>query len=198
MALQADQDSRARLLEAAVSAFGQQGFHATTTRDIATAAGMSPAALYVHHRSKEELLFLISHEGHLASLEIIRTAKASSTRPTEQLRAVMHSFTAWHAQKHTLARVVNYELGALDPEHLAQIQELRRTMETEIRDLISAGVERGEFQVPDVRLAAASLLSLGVDVGRWYRDGGRWTPEELGASYADVALRIVGAPPAHR
>ena len=57
-------DARTRLLAAAVDAFADRGFHGTTTRDIAAAAGMSPAALYVHHRSKEELLYLIAVAGH--------------------------------------------------------------------------------------------------------------------------------------
>ena len=55
--------TRARLLDAATAAFAEKGFHGTTTRDIATAAGMSSAALYVHHKSKEELLYLISRTG---------------------------------------------------------------------------------------------------------------------------------------
>jgi AcrR family transcriptional regulator len=37
--------TRARLVEAAIAAFAEKGFHGTTTRDIAAAAGMSPAAL---------------------------------------------------------------------------------------------------------------------------------------------------------
>ena len=74
--------TRARLLEAAVIAFAEKGFHATTTRDIASAAGMSPAALYVHHKSKEELLYLISKDGHEHVLRLIREAIASSTRPS--------------------------------------------------------------------------------------------------------------------
>ena len=57
-------DARDRLLEAAVDSFAARGFHGTTTRDIAAAAGMSPAALYVHHRSKEDLLHLIARTGH--------------------------------------------------------------------------------------------------------------------------------------
>ena len=47
--------TRARLVEAAIAAFAEKGFHGTTTRDIAAAAGMTPAALYVHHRSSEDL-----------------------------------------------------------------------------------------------------------------------------------------------
>src|SRR4051794_6434574 len=53
-----------RLLMGAVDAFAERGYHATTTRDIASRAGMSPAALYVHYRSKEELLFQLIRIGH--------------------------------------------------------------------------------------------------------------------------------------
>ena len=56
--------TRERLVTAAVAAFSAHGFHATTTRNIAARAGMSPAAVYVHHASKEELLFAISRDGH--------------------------------------------------------------------------------------------------------------------------------------
>ena len=55
--------ARERLLEAAVEAFAEKGFTATTTRDIASRAGMSPAAVYVHHDTKENLLFTVSVEG---------------------------------------------------------------------------------------------------------------------------------------
>ena len=61
------ESTRDRLLAAAIEAFAAKGLHGTTTRDIAAGAGMSPAALYVHHRSKEELLFLISRAGHEAN-----------------------------------------------------------------------------------------------------------------------------------
>jgi AcrR family transcriptional regulator len=41
-----------KLLVAAVEAFAERGYHATTTRDIAGRAGMSPAALYIHYKTK--------------------------------------------------------------------------------------------------------------------------------------------------
>ena len=40
-----------------------------------------------------------------------------------------------------------------------------------------------------------AALSLGIDLARWYRDGGTWTPESLADFYADLALRVVGARP---
>lgn len=190
--------ARARLLAAAVTAFAEKGFHGTTTRDIARLAGMSPAALYVHHRSKEELLYLISRAGHAATLDLLRTAGGSSTDPVERLRAAVRAFAVQHARGHTWARIVNYELAALDAEHRAEIEGLRHAMDAEMQALVRAGVRSGDFACPDPRIAAAGLLSLGVDLARWYRDDGGWTPEQIGEQYADLALRIVGAGPTTR
>lgn len=184
-------ETRERLAQAAVAAFGERGFHGTTTRDIAGAAGMSPAALYVHHRSKEELLHLISREGHEAALAVMRAARAGAGTPSDQLRRVVSAFAAFHARRPTEARVLNYELHALEPDHLAEIQALRHEMDTEIREIVAAGIAAGEFHTPDPRLAATAILSLGVDVARWYRDDVAWTPTDLGDGYADIALRIV-------
>lgn len=185
--------TRSRLQEAAVQAFAEKGFHGTTTRDIAAAAGMSPAALYVHHKSKEELLYLISRTGHEHTLTLVRDAIATSDDPAVALRQVMHDFTLHHARDHTGARIVNYELAALAPEHLTEIRRIRHDIEDEMRRLVTRGVDAGAFDVPDAAMAAASLLSLGIDLARWYQDGMRWTPERIAELYADMALRIVGA-----
>ena len=188
--------TRARLLRAAAEAFADKGFHGTTTRDIATAAGMSPAALYVHHRSKEELLHQISKEGHEDTLNLVRAALATTDDPAGQLRQVIHDFCVHHARGHTGARIVNYELAALSPEHLTEIRGIRHEIEEEMRRLVSRGVDAGEFHTTDPAMTAAALLSLGIDLARWYRDGVRWTPEQIAEQYAEMALRIVGAAPA--
>ncbi|MBM6405894.1 TetR family transcriptional regulator [Phycicoccus sp. CSK15P-2] len=184
-----------RLYRAAVEAFAAKGFHGTSTRDIAAAAGMSPAALYVHHRSKEEILFRISRRGHESILAVVRSARASTSEPREALRAVVREFVAYHARSHTSARIVNYELAALDAEHRADIEGLRHAIDAEVQGLVAEGVAAGVFECPEPRIAAAALTSLGVDVARWYREDGGWTPEQLGEHYADVALRVVGAVP---
>jgi AcrR family transcriptional regulator len=186
-------DTRTRLLEAAVTAFAERGFHGTTTRDIAAAAGMSPAAVYVHYSSKEQLLEQISRTGHELTLQLVRDAVAATSSPAEQLAAAVRSFAAHHARAHTSARVVNYELAALSPEHGEEIRALRREISVEIRSLVERGVADGSFDCPSPRIAATALLSLGVDIARWYREDRSWSPEDLGEAYAALALRIVGA-----
>ncbi|RMI31344.1 TetR family transcriptional regulator [Nocardia stercoris] len=188
-------DTRARLLQAAVTAFAERGFHGSTTRDITSVAGLSSAAIYVHHRSKEELLYQISRTGHLESLAQVRAAVASADDPTGQLIAVMRDFAIHHAREHTVARVINYELAALGPQHREEIREIRQRIDGELRALLERGIATGDFDNPNSHMAAAALLSLGIDLARWYRDDGAWTPEQIGDYYVDLALRIVGARP---
>jgi AcrR family transcriptional regulator len=187
------EDARSRLLAAAVAAFAARGFHGTTTRDIAAAAGMSPAALYVHHRSKEELLHQISRAGHEATLALVEEAVASSGRPVEQLARLVEDFVRHHAVAHTSARIVNYELAALSEPHLAEITELRHRIDSVVRDLVERGVAAGDFTTPDPVMTASALLSMGIDVARWYRDEGSWSPGDVAAHYRELALRMVGA-----
>jgi hypothetical protein len=52
---------------------------------------------------------------------------------------------------------------------------------------------QGQFEVSDIRMTAVALLSLGIDVSRWYSDEGSWTPDRIGGFYTELALRIVGA-----
>ncbi|MFE9788288.1 TetR family transcriptional regulator [Nocardia salmonicida] len=185
--------TRARLLDAAIAAFAEKGFNGTTTRDIAAAAGLSPAAVYVHHKSKEELLYLISRTGHEETLDLVLKGVESSGEPAAALRNVVHAFAVHHARGHTGARIVNYELSALTPEHYAEILDIRHRIDREIRGLVERGVAAGVFDTASPRMAAVALLSLGIDIARWYRDEGEWSPEDIAAAYADMALRIVGA-----
>ncbi|MDQ0603043.1 AcrR family transcriptional regulator [Streptomyces canus] len=185
-------DAARRLLVAAVEAFAERGYHATTTRDIAGRAGMSPAALYIHYKTKEELLHRISRIGHAKALEILRTAARREGAATERLADAVSSFVRWHAGGRTTARVVQYELDSLGPDARAEILALRRQCDAEVRGIIEDGVSSGEFDVLDVKGTTLAVLSLCIDVARWFTVDGPMTPDEVGALYADLVLRMVG------
>ncbi|WP_406345258.1 TetR/AcrR family transcriptional regulator [Streptomyces sp. NBC_00648] len=182
-----------RLLVAAVEAFAERGYHATTTRDIAGRAGMSPAALYIHYKTKEELLHRISRIGHDKALEILETAADAPGTAADRLDGAVRSFVRWHAGHHMTARVVQYELDALGAEHRTEIVGLRRRSDAAVRRILNEGVATGEFDVPDVPGTTLAVLSLCIDVARWFNTEGRRTPDEVGTLYADLVLRMVGA-----
>ncbi|MEU5346735.1 MULTISPECIES: TetR/AcrR family transcriptional regulator [unclassified Streptomyces] len=188
-------DAARRLLVAAVEAFAERGYHATTTRDIAGRAGMSPAALYIHYKTKEELLHRISRIGHEKALDILRTAAGREGSAAERLADAVSSFVRWHAGGRTTARVVQYELDSLGPDARAEIIALRRQVDAEVRGIIQDGVAAGDFDVPDIPGTTLAVLSLCIDVARWFNVNGARTPEDVGALYADLVLRMVGAEP---
>lgn len=145
-------DAARRLLVAAVDAFAERGYHATTTRDIAGRAGMSPAALYIHYKTKEELLHRISRIGHDKALEILDISASGPGGAAERLDAAVRSFVRWHAAHHTTARVVQYELDALAPEHRSEIVALRRQSEAAVRRILAEGVAAGSSRSPTFRV----------------------------------------------
>ncbi|EHR51454.1 transcriptional regulator [Saccharomonospora marina XMU15] len=182
-----------RLMLAGVESFARRGYHATTTRDIASGAGMSPAALYVHFPSKAALLFAISRNGHQQALALVREAAEEADSPVEGVRLIVERFVTWHARRHTVARVVQYELQALPEKEFEVVADLRRGIERIMRDLVVRGMESGDFTVADPGTAARAVLSLGIDVARWYSERARKAPAVLGEEYGELALRMLGA-----
>lgn len=185
----------ARLLEAAAGAFADKGFHATTTRDIASRAGLSPAGVYVHFASKEELLHALSAQGHGQALAVVRDAAATPGSPTDRLAAVMRDFSAWHAEHHAVASVVQYEFPHLTPEHRDEVLGLRKQIDEVVRDLLREGRADGSMTVDDVRDTALALMSMCIDVARWYSPHIARTPAQIGETYAALGPRLVAAAP---
>lgn len=182
-----------RLIVSAVDSFAERGYHATTTRHISEGAGLSSAAMYVHFPTKEQVLFQISKVGHEGVLAAIRGAVAEHTDPRDRMRALVRAFTLWHARYHTMCRVAQYELAALTPEHHAIIADIRRQTEHFVRAEIRRGVDAGAFVVPDVATAALAVLSMGIDVARWYQPGRSGDAGELADRYAELASAMLGA-----
>lgn len=189
--------ARDRLIQAAIESFAQKGFAATTTRDIASLAGMSPAAVYVHHSTKEDLLFQISLRGHQSALQVMLDARATSSDPTEQITAMVREFSRWHAERSREGRIVHSEFHALTPEHRAEIAALRRRIERETQQVLEAGLEAGQFHVDDIKGTVLALLSLSIDLVRWFEpsatDRSRLTADHLARLHADLARRMLSA-----
>ncbi len=83
------ENHRERLLLGALECLGEKGYAATTSRDIAAAAGSNLGSIGYHFGSKEELLNAAIREGCSAWTEQLRQigfAEAGAT-PVERLRA---------------------------------------------------------------------------------------------------------------
>jgi AcrR family transcriptional regulator len=183
----------ARIRAAAIEAFAEHGYGGTTTRDIAARLGLSAAAMYPHYKSKEELLFVIAYEGHQKTIEWLKEADPVGESPTNRLQAVVAEFTRTQAAYHGRSKVVEYELTALSPEHYRVILGLRRKLTRHIREIVDAGAADGSFAVPDAEGVTLAIVSLCVDVCRWFPTGRYADPETVAKLHSELALRLVNA-----
>lgn len=186
-----------RLLTAGLECFAERGFHATTTRDIASRAGMSPAAMYVHYPSKSELLYRLSRLGHQDALRTVLESGSGQRDSFDRLWHIVAAFARWHALHHRLARVAQNELNAVPPAHISEIRYLRQQVSERLQAEVAHGVRTGAFAPPGAHETTRAILSLCIDIARWYTPAGPRTPDELGQIYAELVLRMLrphGAP----
>lgn len=184
--------ARQRLIDVGIQTFSEKGFDGTTTRDIASAVGLSPASLYVHFRSKEQLLYVISKTGHEYIDELVRAALDVSDDPVEQMGALAELCTAGHLRRYNVARVVHNELERLAADHQDELLAMRTAMLDRITATIGHGVERGVFSVPDVDVAGVAVSSLITDSCRWYRPNDEDEVLAVATRYRVLVLAMLG------
>ena len=106
---------------------------------------------------------------------------------------MVHDFTLWHADHSRVGRIVQYEYHALTDEHRAEVATFRRKIEQSMQDALTDGVDQGVLAVDDIPGTAFALLSLGIDVVRWFEPGGSQTGEDLADLHARLAVRMTAA-----
>ena len=73
---------------------------------------------------------------HTSDRDAVTPGRPSAGAPGERVRAIVRAFVLRQAEHHDTARIVNYELGALSPEHRAEIDVLRRKIQQTLVDAI--------------------------------------------------------------
>jgi AcrR family transcriptional regulator len=183
------ESTRSRLIAVAAELFRAKGFAATTTREIASVAGIQKATLYHHIRRKEDLLYELCVDAldHIsAAADGVLSREGSAV---ERLRALIEVHVATILGERDQHAAMLTELRSLPPDARAEIVTRRKGYERRIDELISAAQEagelRGDFEAKDLRLALLNMLNWAIF---WFRPDGEHSPEELGKLYAEVFL----------
>ena len=157
-------------------------------RDLANALGIEAASIYSHIKSKEEILQRVCFRMAEEFFEALETAEATETTATGQLRRAI----AAHVQvltKNTAASAVflNEWRHLSEPFH-GEFLALRDKYEGHFRKIIKTGVEKGEFEVPDEKFAALTILSALNWIHTWYRPEGKMPPAEIAENLSAMLL----------
>jgi len=89
MATAKAEETRDRILDAALRLFRERGFDETTMRDVATEAGVATGAAYYYYRSKEDLVMAFYLRTDEEARAIFEKAIASSKDLKKRIRAMI-------------------------------------------------------------------------------------------------------------
>jgi len=192
--------TRMRIRAEALELFYRQGFRATTMREITSAAGLTPAAFYNHYGSKDDVLLAIVVDAFTRLDEQVGAALAEAgAGATGRLVALVHTMTLWHCDNLHHARVANRESQELDESMLGTVRERRRALRSLAEEIVTDGVEAGEFVLPDApveaaaRVMATAMLGFVQSISAWYIEAKVLSPAELADLLVSLVLRMVGA-----
>ena len=88
---------------------------------------------------------------------------------------------------------MQFEFRHLSVEHREAVLGLRKEIDGVVAGVLRDGIATGEVEVDDVSVTALALLSMAIDVARWYAPDVRRTPADIETSYGDLAVRLVRA-----
>ncbi|MCJ8164922.1 TetR/AcrR family transcriptional regulator [Pontibacter sp. E15-1] len=186
--------SRKKQIEhTATALFKTKGFSATSMRDLANALGIEAASIYSHIKSKEEILQRVCFRMADEFFDALEGAEATGATATEKLKNAITAHVLVLTHNTEASAVFLHEWRHLSEPFHSQFLALRDRYEAHFRQLIKAGVENGEFQVPDEKFAALTILSGLNWIHTWYKPDGKMKPAEIAENLSAMLLNGLSA-----
>lgn len=113
--------TKARILAASDQLFGDLGFDATTTRDIANLSGVNKALIHYHFGSKDELLVALLDAYYDRLTVSILEALGKRTTIEEQAMDVLDAYADFLARNRTFCSIIQREVAS--GRHVERIVE---------------------------------------------------------------------------
>jgi AcrR family transcriptional regulator len=183
-----------RILDAALQAFHERGYHGASIRFIAQRAGTSLSNVYNYVSSKDELLVQLLREASKRQYAQVRAAvDQAGSNPAERLSAAVEAFACYvidHREELTLS---NTEFRYLGDDNRAEVVEQRDRVQAIVDEIVADGVTCGAFKTPYPHDASRSLLTMVANITAWYRPDGPLAPVDVARRHAEFALALVQA-----
>jgi AcrR family transcriptional regulator len=156
---QRSEETRSRILEAAVKLFSNHGYNRASVDDICSEAGISKGAFY-HHFESKQALFLALLDGWLQAIDKAIEASKDQTAPETFMQMTDAFPYVFATADEGLPMFFEFWLQASRDKKVweASIAPYRR-YHNYFTSLIKKGVEEGSFVEVDPDLAARMIVS---------------------------------------
>jgi AcrR family transcriptional regulator len=162
MTQQRAEETRGRILDAAVRKFAIAGYDAASVDDICSEAGVSKGAFY-HHFPTKQAIFLALMQGWLGLIDIGIEAIHGETVPEKLVQMTELLPGVFAAAEDRLPMFLEFWLQASRDETVwkAVIAPYRHYQEHFAR-LVEEGIEEGSLKPTDSQVAAQVIVSMAV------------------------------------
>lgn len=154
-------ERRAAIVSAAVELFAQRGFRGTTTRELASAVGVSEPVLYQHFATKRDLYnAIIDHMIEQVSDDFVASSQQFDQSSDDEafFQWLGEMILAWHLDRPTNLRLLYF--SALEGHELADLWHERAT--TQLHQFVDTYIGRrsseGAFRSSDPLTAARAFV----------------------------------------
>lgn len=180
------------VLDAAVAAFIEQGYDATSMGTLSARLGLSKAAIYHHFPAKVELLRAALDEA-LGGLERLLLEDGATTGKAEdRLAYVLNGAVHILIEKLPYVTLLLRVRGNTDVERAAL--KRRRDFDRSVTALVFAARDEGSVR-SDIDPSVATRLIFGMinSIVEWYRPGGPESADQLASEVLAVAFEGLSA-----
>lgn len=178
---------RHEIFHQVVNIFLKKGFHETSMREIAEAAGLGKSTLYDYFKTKDEILVYFFEDQLNDMTEEAQKIALQNSAADVRLRKIMEAYLESSRANKSLFMKLSIESQRLKMESQRQIQEKRHAYQDMVRALIDEGIREGVFRKVN-SLVAARLLISGVAPVIY---GSRFpsTPQEMFEETMDIFFK---------
>lgn len=151
----------AEIMAAGLKIFSQRGFAATRLEDVADAAGISKATIYLYFDSKADLLKAIMHQIANPKIdEMEAIIQASEGSATDMLRMIYTRIGTIirSPDMRPILKLIIAEAGNYPDIRTFYRDEIVSRGLANLARLINHGIERGEFRPCDAEAVAQSVI----------------------------------------
>ncbi|MEV0236730.1 TetR family transcriptional regulator [Nonomuraea sp. NPDC050786] len=177
------EDTRSRIQEVALRLFTEQGYEATSLREIAEELGVTKAALYYHFKTKDDIVASLV-DGRLAQLDELLEWFKGQPKTTETRRELVERYAELlSGTRHIeVARFLERNQTAMrDHPTLIKIRDRMMDLAAEMSGPDATPVER----------ISRSLAMFAVHAGKWLVKEGELSEDEVHKAALEVARRLL-------